>query len=211
MVDFMTELLCLIDSYMKEFSAKITAIEGKSIVLDKTAFYPHGGGQPSDVGKILFNGKEHKVISVKKAGANVLHELDSIDGLHVGAVVHGVIDWHCCYKLMRFHTSAHILAAVIFRETGKLITGNQLDETYSRMDFDVENYSQEFLKVPELVRLKDIMPPAISVWRIVKIGDLDIQADGGTHVKNTSEIGKIHITKTENKGKSNRRVYWELI
>jgi len=239
MVDFMTELLCLNDSYMKEFSAKITAIEGKSIVLDKTAFYPQGGGQPSDVGKILFNGKEHKVISVKKAGANVLHELDSIDGLHVGAVVHGVIDWHCRYKLMRFHTSAHILAAVIFRETGKLITGNQLDETYSRMDFDVENYSQEFLKgleektnaeiaknheiaisympreealkVPELVRLKDIMPPAISVWRIVKIGDLDIQADGGTHVKNTSEIGKIHITKTENKGKSNRRVYWELI
>ena len=234
----MTELLCLNDSYIREFSAKITAIEGKAISPDKTAFYPQGGGQPADKGGIFCNGKEFQVLSVKKSGQNVMHELDSVDGLKVGGEVQGKLDWDRRYRLMRFHTSAHILAAVIFRETGKLITGNQLDETYSRMDFNVEEYSQEFLKgieekanaeiaknheisisvmpreealkVPELVRLKDIMPPAISMWRIVKIGNLDIQADGGTHVKNTSEIGKIRITKTENKGKSNRRIYWEL-
>src|SRR3989344_8143721 len=106
----MTELLRLNDSYLKEISAKITAIEGKSFSLDKTAFYPQGGGQPIDTGKISFNGKEHKVLSVKKAGQNVLHELDSIEGLEVGAEVQGKIDWERRYKLMRFHTSAHILA-----------------------------------------------------------------------------------------------------
>ncbi len=234
----MTELLYLLDSYAKEFEAKILAIEGNKVELDKTGFYPQGGGQPSDSGILEYNGKKWNVLEVKKESEKVWHKLSDIEGLKVGMNVKGILDWERRYHFMRMHTSAHVLAAVIFRETGKLITGNQLGWPQSRMDFNVEEYDAEWLKQlqetandvlaaplriaissmpreealknPELVRLKDVMPPALEEWRIVSIGDYDVQADGGTHVKSTDEVGKIEIVKTENKGADNRRIYWEL-
>lgn len=235
----MTELLCLTDSFLKEFFAKITAINENKVALDRTAFYPQGGGQPSDTGKLFFGEKEFEVLEVKKDGGEVWHKLSFAQGLEIGAEVKGKIDWQKRYALMRMHTSAHVLAAIIFKKTGKLITGNQIGFLVSRMDFNAgqsfngesakelekevnaelsKNHEvsvsflarEKALKKPELVRLKDLMPPSLKEWRLVKIGDIDLQADGGTHVKNTSEIGSIKITKTQNKGTENKRIYWEL-
>ena len=235
----MTELLYLHDSYLKEFSAKITGINGETVSLDKTAFFPAGGGQPSDTGKIFFSEKEFSVISVKKENEEVWHTLNSVQGLAAGSKITAKIDFRQRYNLMRMHTSAHVLAAVIFGETGKLITGNQIGWPKSRMDFDApqsfdssaalqiekkvnqaiskNNEVSVFflpretaLKKPELVRLKGIMPPSLKEWRVVQIGSVDLQADGGTHVKNTKEIGQVKIAKTENKGAQNKRIYWEL-
>lgn len=233
----MTELLYLKDSYLKEFEAEALEVLENSVVLDKTAFYPQGGGQPTDFGEIEFEGNTFKVKEVRKEKGKILHKLLDSKSLEKGKIK-GRINWSRRYNLMKMHTSAHVLAAVIFKETGKLITGNQLEEEQSRMDFNVENYNSEWmkelekevneelvkghevsvsfmkreeaLKNPELVRLKDIMPPALEEWRIVKIGDIDLQADGGTHVKNTKEVGRIEIFKTENKGANNRRIYWRL-
>jgi misacylated tRNA(Ala) deacylase len=230
----MTELLFLKDSYLKEFDACIVGIEGECVELDKTAFYPQGGGQPCDLGTL----EGRKVLEVVKKSGKVLHKLESIEGLNVGEKVHGVIDWERRYWFMRMHSSAHIIAGVIFKETGNLITGNQLGNPESRVDFNTENYSPEFfksiegktneviernlehkisflsreetLKIPELFRLKDVLPKEIPEFRIVSIGGFDTQADGGTLVKNTSEIGRIKITRTENKGAKNRRLYWTL-
>lgn len=232
----MTELLYLKDSYLREFDAQIFEVleAQNAVVLGKTAFYPQGGGQPCDLGTI--NGK--KVLEVVKKEGKVLHRLESIEGFHRGEKVHGVLDWERRYWLMRMHSSAHIMAGVIFKETGKMITGNQLGNPESRMDFNMENYNTEFfkelekktnqviegnliqgisfksreeaLKIPELFRLQDVLPKEIPEFRIVSIGDFDVQADGGTHVQNTREIGKAKITRTENKGAQNRRLYWTL-
>ncbi|MFH1256585.1 MAG: alanyl-tRNA editing protein [Candidatus Diapherotrites archaeon] len=236
----MTELLYLNDSYLKEFQAQIVSVKGKIIELDRTAFYVHGGGQPSDSGHMEFLGSDNgkaRVLSVRKIDGRIIHELDTEAPENAVEAKCG-IDWGRRYRLMKMHSSAHLLAAVIFKETGKLISGNQLGEDYSRMDFNVEKYDTEFLKgieekanakiaeglditvsflprdkaleLPELFRLKDVLPKNLQEFRIVSIGGFDRQADGGTHVKNTSEIGKIKITKTENKGADNRRIYWEL-
>ncbi len=235
----MTELLYLQDSYLKEFQAKITDIQENKICLDKTAFYPQGGGQPSDTGWLVIDGKDFEVLEVKKEADKVWHKLKQVEGLQVGQIVNGKIDWKKRYEFMRMHTSAHVLAAIIFSETKKLITGNQIGYPESRMDFDAdesfnessakkleEKTNQELSKnhevsayflpreqaiqKPELVRLKDLMPPSLKEWRIIQIGTIDLQADGGTHVKNTREIGKIKIIKTQNKGKENKRIYWQL-
>jgi misacylated tRNA(Ala) deacylase len=234
-----TKLLFLEDSYLKEFSAEVLEKNNDGVVLDQTAFFPQGGGQPFDRGKLFFEGKEFRVLEVKKDFGKVWHNLESAQGLEVGAKVTGKIDWKNRFCLMRMHTSAHIIAAVIFNSTGKLITGNQLGWPESRMDFNADQSfnlervkelekaanaeiaknlevkvsflpREKALENPALVRLKDAMPPALKKWRIVKIGSLDIQADGGTHVKNSGEIGLIEIIKTQNKGAGNKRIYWRL-
>lgn len=239
----MTEKLFLTDSYLRGCDAtvlKAEKIEGKNFaVLDHTIFYPQGGGQPSDTGKIIGeNGDEYKVIFAKNMGEDVSHEVER-EGLKAGDKVKCVIDWEKRYKLMRMHTSAHILAAAINKEIGALITGNQLDTQQSRMDFNVKDFDRELLKKfeekvneviaqdlrvsvsfeerekalqrPELFRLKDVLPKDIPVLRILSIGDFDVQADGGTHVKSTKEIGKFKIVDFKNKGAENRRIYWELV
>ncbi len=227
------------DSYLKEFNAKVLEIkEGKFVELDKTAFYPVSGGQPHDTGKILVNGKEFKVVFVKQFGETVSHEVENASELKVGEKVKGIIDWERRYQLMKMHTALHVLSEVIFKETSALTTGNQIDLDESKMDFNIENFNPEMVKVfeektnevisrnldssiqflprtealknPALFKLKDVMPKDIQVFRIVSIGDFDVQADGGTHVKNTSEIGKIKITKTKNKGTNNKRIYFIL-
>ncbi len=234
----MTEMLYLQDSYLKEFSAKVEKVsENKFVVLDKTAFFAQGGGQPCDTGFLEKNGKKLKVVFVKKFGNEISHQVEN-NSLKVGDEVKGIINWQNRYKLMRMHTATHILSAIIFEEIGSLITGNQLGIDKTRIDFNVENFdrdllksfeektnnaiktnsgvsisfmpTEEALKNEKLFRLKDVLPKNLKELRIVKIGDIDVQADGGTHVKNTQEIGQIKIIKMENKGKNNRRIYFEL-
>ncbi|MFH1785252.1 MAG: alanyl-tRNA editing protein AlaXM [Candidatus Micrarchaeota archaeon] len=227
--------LYLEDSYLKECQATVESVNGKEIVLDQTIFYPRGGGQPSDTGKI----NDFKVTTVMKKESKTIHELETdTHSLTEGTKVNCVLDWSRRYKLMRMHTAAHVLGALMYKELGVLISGNQLEEDKTRFDFTmdefdrtafekvVEKANQELLKDIELkiyslpregamkiegvVKLAAALPPSISVLRIVEIPGIDIQADGGTHVKNLKEVGKISILKMENKGKSNRRIYFTL-
>jgi Ser-tRNA(Ala) deacylase AlaX len=230
----MTRKLFWEDMYAKEFEAEVELVDGNRVVLDQTAFNPRGGGLVSDTGKL--NGM--KVIEATKEGDNVYHMLEAPAELRIGDRVHGVLDWDRRYRIMKMHTSAHVLSAVVNRETGALITGNQISPDESRVDFNLENFEREkmsyyidevnealgrglevktfFMKreealaTPGFVKLANAMPPSLDVLRIVKIGDVDTQADGGVHVSNTREIGKVIGLKTENKGKSNRRLYFTI-
>lgn len=226
------------DSYQKECDAAVVAEEGESVVLDQTIFYPRGGGQPSDTGQILKSENEvFNVISVKKFAGEISHKVDAI-GLRRGDSVHCVLDWERRYELMRSHTAAHVFASLLFKGTGALVTGNQLDEEKIRFDFSLEKYNrellckyvdeanklfkddipvtwyelprQEALKIPDVIKMAKALPPNISKLRIVDIEGIDKQADGGTHVRNLREVGQIVLLRTENKGKNNRRVYFKL-
>ncbi len=230
----MTRRLFWDDMYLREFDAEVELVEGNRVVLDQTAFNPRGGGLVSDTGRL--NGM--KVIEATKEGDNVFHMLEVPAELRVGDRVHGALDWDRRFRIMRMHTSAHILSAVVNRETGALITGNQISPDESRVDFNLDNFDREkmsyyidkvneavgrgldvktyFMKReealanPGFVKLANAMPPSLDMLRIVEIGDVDTQADGGVHVKNTREIGKVVGVKTENKGKSNRRLYFTV-
>lgn len=233
----MTELLYLQDCYLKEFDANVVSIDEFNVELDKTAFYPSGGGQPSDFGKLIFKDKEFLVTNVLKKNGKVFHQVNKL-GLKLGDEVHGIIDWERRYKLMRMHTASHVISEVINRETGALITGNQLDVDKSRIDYNLEKFDrekieecvkkaneiiqqalpvkiyflkrEEAMKIPKITKLAKGLPKYLEDVRIVEIEGFDIQADGGTHVKNLKEIGRIEIVKMENKGKNNRRLYYTL-
>lgn len=233
----MTELLYMKDCYLREFDATIVFIDGNNVELDRTAFYPTGGGQPNDTGRIVFDGQEFFVRNVFKKNGKVFHEVDRV-GLEVGNKIHGIIDWERRYRLMRMHTAAHVISEIINRETGALITGNQLDFEKSRIDYNLENFDrkkieecvnkanevirqglqvkvyflkrEEALKIPKITKLAKGLPENLEEVRIVEIEGFDIQADGGTHVSNLKEIGKIEIVKMENKGRSNRRLYYTV-
>ncbi len=233
----MEQALYLNDSYLKSCKTKVMSVEQeKYIVLEKTVFYPRGGGQPWDTGKLVKNGEEFPVIAVVKVKGNISHEV-SKQGLKQGDEVECILDWNRRHKLMRMHTAGHILAAIMHK-SGILITGNQIGDEKTRFDFSMENFDrvafqalvdeanseitknqevsvsflprEQALKVPGAVKLAAALPPEIKQLRMVKIGEVDYQADGGTHVKNTSEIGKIIFLKAENKGKNNRRIYYGL-
>ena len=182
-------------------------------------------------------GEEFKVIYVGKFSGNISHEVDK-PGLKIGDKVKCKIDWKRRYILMKLHTATHILSEVLYREANALITGGQMNLDKSRMDFSLENYDlekvksnvdkvneiieknlkvsieflsrEEAIKLPKLSKLAKGIPESLETVRIVSIGDFDIQADGGTHVHSTSEIGKIEFIKCDNKGKNNRRVYYKL-
>ncbi|MBW3004805.1 alanyl-tRNA editing protein [Candidatus Woesearchaeota archaeon] len=233
----MTELIYMNDCYAKEFDAIVTKVDGKFIILDKTAFYPQGGGQPTDTGKLIKDGEEYKVVFAKKTGGDISHEVDR-EGLKEGDKVHCILDWDNRYVLMRMHTAAHILCEIFHKETGALITGNQLNVDKSRIDFNLENFDrekiseyvakaneivqkdlpikiytlprEEAMKLPTVTKLANVLPPAVKELRIVEIVGFDTQADGGTHVKSTKEVGEIEVVGAENKGKNNRRVYFTL-
>lgn len=208
------------------------------IVLDKTAFYPDSGGQPYDTGKLTKGGVEYPVVYVGKFSGNISHEV-SREGLKEGDVVKGVIDWERRYALMRMHTAAHLISEVFHRDSGAFITGNQLGLDKSRIDFSLEDFDrekmseyfakaneivekdlnvktyflprEEAIKIENITKLANVLPPNIKDLRIVEIDGFDIQADGGTHVKSTKEIGKIEFIKAENKGKNNRRIYFKVV
>jgi len=235
----MTDALYMDDSYLKEFEATVKSVKDeKFVVLDKTAFYPNGGGQPFDTGKLIGpDREEYSVVFVGKFNGEISHEVDK-PGLKEGDKVKGVLNWERRYAHMRYHTTAHIVSAVLHKETGAKISGNQIYEYKLRIDFNLDDFDkdalqsyvdkaneeigknvdvevsylkrEEAMKIPGIVKLAGALPPSIDTLRIVKIGDIDMQADGGTHVKNTSELGKLTLIKAENKGKNNRRIYVEL-
>jgi misacylated tRNA(Ala) deacylase len=230
--------LYLEDSYLKECDAVIASVnEGKYVVLDQTIFYPKGGGQPCDTGRIIMGNEVYNVVYVGKFSGEISHEVDR-QGLKAGDKVHCVLDWDRRYKLMRSHTAAHLFASLLCNGTGALVTGNQLETDKIRFDFSLEQFNpeilekyvaetnellkrdtpvrsfelpkEEALKIPGVVKMAEAFPPDIPRLRIVELVDLDKQADGGTHVKNLREVGQIELLKTENKGKNNRRIYFNL-
>ena len=226
------------DSYLRECDAIVVSVkDGKFVVLDQTVFYPKGGGQPCDTGKMLRGDEVYTVVYVGKFSGEVSHEVDH-PGLREGDNVHCVLDWERRYRLMRSHTAAHLFASLLCTGTGALVTGNQLEQDKIRFDFSLEKFDpetlkryvdkanelfredvpvksyelprEEALKIPGVVKMAEAFPPDIPRLRIVEIVGLDRQADGGTHVKNLREVGQIKVLKTENKGKQNRRVYFAL-
>jgi Ser-tRNA(Ala) deacylase AlaX len=234
----MSKALFLSDSYLKESSATVVSVkDGKYVTLDQTIFYAKGGGQPYDTGKIIRDTEVFNVVYVGKFSGEISHEVDRA-GLQPGDKVHSVLDWEKRYKLMRSHTAAHVLAALLNKGTGALITGNQLEEDHVRFDFNLEKFDrtlleeylakanelfdtdvpvkwyelprEEAMKIPGVVKMADAFPPDLPALRIVEIVGVDKQADGGTHVRNLREIGKVELVKTENKGKNNRRIYFKL-
>jgi misacylated tRNA(Ala) deacylase len=230
----MTELLYHQESYLKEFDATITDVVDGGVVLDRTAFYTGGGGQPSDSGTLIAAGQDYQVTGVKRADGNLVHQIAG-DLPAAGATVQGVIDWDRRYLLMRTHTALHILCGVVWRDYGALVTGGDMKPGEGRMDFEFENFSAEFVdelemkvnaevaenrdihahnltreeadQVPDLIRTKiNLLPPNIQEIRTIDINGLDLQADGGTHVANTREVGVIKIVGHESKGRINKRI-----
>ncbi len=234
----MAERLYLTDSYLKECNAQVVSVkEGKYVVLDRNIFYPKGGGQPHDEGRILRGESVFRVIYAGNFEEGGSLEVD-VPGLQQGDQVKCELDWSRRYRLMRSHTAAHTLASILNKETGALITGNQLDTDKIRFDFNLEKFDQgvfqtyirkandlfsqdinikcyelpreEALKIPGIVKMAAAFPPQLERLRIVEIDGIDAQADGGTHVRNLKEVGKIEFLKAENKGKNNRRLYFKL-
>jgi len=234
----MTEALYMKDSYLKKWDAKVVSVkDDKYIILNKTAFYPKGGGQPWDEGYIIKDCEKFKVVYVGKFSGAISHEVEK-PGLKEGDTVSCEIDWERRYTYMRYHTACHLVSNLLFRRAKAKITGNQIELDKARMDFSMEDYSPEklhtyvneaneiiqknlpvtigylsregVLQKPELARLAIGLPKNIKEFRIIKIGDIDEQVDGGTHVKSLKEIGEIEIIKTINKGKNNRRLYFIL-
>ena len=235
----MTQLLYLKDAYLKEFTAIVREVENENlIVLDKTAFYPKGGGQPSDIGILIKDGENYVVCNVSKKDGKTLHEVEKL-GLKPGDKIKGEINWQKRHKLMRMHTATHVISAIMHNKAKALITGNQLDEEVTRIDFSLEDFNrekiEEYIKeaneqinnnlpvlsyfiskqeaesIEQLSKLAKGLPAEIKDIRIVEIKGLDKQADGGTHVRNLKEIGKIELVRLENKGSKNRRLYFKLI
>ena len=233
----MESALYMNNSYLKEFEAVIESVKDDKFVLNQTAFYPQGGGQPFDTGVLICNGEEYQVTSVRKADGQITHEV-SMPGLKTGDKVLGKINWERRYRFMKMHTAAHLLSAVMHTRDNVLITGNQIDLEKTRVDynmaeFDVEKIKhyiekvnkiiemdlpvkvsymnrEEAMKIPGMVKLAGTLPPSVKNLRIVEIPGVDMQADGGTHVNSLKEIGKVEFVKAENKGKDNRRVYYTI-
>lgn len=229
----MSQLLFLHDSYLREFDAAVTAVDGARVALDRTAFYAGGGGQPADTGLLRWGSSTARVVDVRKDGDTAWHTVDG-DPPPPGAAVQGALDWERRFNIMRHHSALHVLVGVVYRSFTALVTGGAIYPDRARMDFSLEDLNRErvatieaeanrvirehrrilvrFLSREEfersdLVRLaKNLIPPEIREVRVVEIEGFDAQADGGTHVANTAEIGTLRVTKTENKGKINRRL-----
>jgi misacylated tRNA(Ala) deacylase len=224
------------DSYLWAFDATVDDVFEGKVTLDKSAFYPQSGRQPSDAGFLLRGDEQFQVVGVEPGEGGIKHILDRA-GLLPGDKVSGGIDSERRYKFMRSHTTCHILSAIIFQETGAKITGNQIELSRSRVDFSLESFDKakmseyvekandivterhavktKILPRAEAIALPDLVRLAMDVSerdmiRIVDIEGFDRQACGGTHVKNTGEIGEIKMIKAENKGKANRRVYFSV-
>ena len=236
----MTKLLYQTDSYKKEFEAKVLQhdVDLQAIELDQTVFYPTGGGQPHDTGKIIWDDNETMVTAVKRHEGKIWHFMDGVVP-EQGTVIQGVIDWERRYDLMRTHTAMHILCGVIWRDYQAQVTGGNMEPLMGRMDFEFEHMKGELVReieerinleveaarevsvqilpreeaetIPDLIRTKiNLLPPNLTEIRVVEIKNLDLQADGGTHVANTREVGRINIVDYKSKGRINKRLKIEL-
>ena len=230
----MTKKLYWEQPYSKDFTAKIVGSDGIRVELDQTLFYPRGGGVSCDTGDL----GGLKVVEASKDGDRIFHTLESPAGFLVGQTVTGRIDWDRRHRLMRMHTAGHLLSSLFYSGGKCLITGNQIDVEKSRMDFSLEVFDRsqiesfvkeankliandapvksyflersEALKIPEMVKLAEAATPVEAQLRIVEIAGIDRQADGGLHVAHLNEIGRIELLKLENKGKTNRRLYYDV-
>jgi misacylated tRNA(Ala) deacylase len=236
----MTELLAHTDSYLKEFDAEIIElnVHENALALHRTAFFPGGGGQPCDVGELVVAGQSFPVTKVKRQGDYIWHRVEGILPPKAEPA-HGIIDWERRYKLMRTHTALHILCGVVWRDYRAQVTGGNMEPLGGRMDFEFETLRQELVKeiegkinqevrserpvhveilprevafqIPDLIRTKiNLLPEGITEVRVIEIEGLDLQADGGTHVANTREVGHIRIPNYKSKGKINKRIWIEL-
>jgi misacylated tRNA(Ala) deacylase len=237
----MTDLLFQTDSYLQDFSGIVSRLipEENAIVMNRTAFYPGGGGQPGDIGIItLPDQSERKVLKVRKDGSELLHILEG-ELPELGTQIQGKIDWGHRYPLMRTHTALHILCGVVYRDYGAQVTGGNMEPLKGRMDFEFETLRGELVNeieiavnkevaanrevrvkilpreeaflIPDLIRTKiNLLPEGIREVRTVEIVGLDLQADGGTHVRNTTEVGRIKIVDYKSKGAINKRIYIEV-
>jgi Ser-tRNA(Ala) deacylase AlaX len=220
--------------YAQEFTAMVVVSEGARVELDQTLFYPRGGGVSFDTGVL----RGLKVVETSKDGDKIIHTLESPTSFAVGQTVTGRIDWDRRHRLMRMHTAGHLLSALFYSGAKCLITGNQIDVDRSRMDFSLEVFDRsqiegfvneaneliakdapvksyfldrsEALKIPDMVKLAEAAPPVEAQLRIVEIAGIDRQADGGLHVAQLKEVGRIELLKLENKGKTNRRLYYDV-
>jgi misacylated tRNA(Ala) deacylase len=230
----MTELLYQLDSTIREFEASVVEGVDDGVVLDRTAFYPGGGGQPCDQGALTAGGERWNVHKVGRQSGRVVHFLDR-EPPSAGATVTGALDWERRYALMRTHTAMHILCGVIWRDYQASVTGGKMEPLRGRMDFEFERMQrelvgeieekinvevaasrpvvlrvlprQEAFQIPDLIRTKiNLLPPHITEVRVVEIEGLDIQADGGTHVASTAEVGPLRIVDYKSKGRINKRL-----
>ena len=231
----MTELLYQTDSYLKEFTARVTAVDGDRVTLDRTAFYATSGGQPHDTGTLSDGTRTWAVTDVRREGDNLWHTLAGEGMPAEGDTLTGQIDWQRRYKLMRTHTALHLLCGVIWRDYQAPVTGGNMDIDEGRLDFELRDFSNELaqdivakvnqevaadrpvevkilpreeaFQIPDLIRTKiNLLPQGITQVRTVNIVGLDLQADGGTHVARTSEVGTVKLFKTRSKGASNKRI-----
>lgn len=225
-----TELLYLRDAYQQEFDARVDAVDGDRVALDRTAFYPTGGGQPHDTGTL----GGAPVTSVRKEGDTVWHTVEG-GTFAPGDQVHGSIDWQRRHELMRTHTALHILCGVIWNEWGTAVTGGNMEPLSARMDFEFGPLPEGFagrveaavnaeiaadrpieiaflprdtaVEDEDLIRTKvNLIPESVREIRVVDIVGLDKQADGGTHVRSTADVGAVRVVKTESKGKAFKRI-----
>lgn len=233
----MTEKLYWEDAYKAEFSAIVTKVEGKFIQLDRTAFYPTGGGQPNDIGAITINGTTYSIVDVTKENDEIIHTSDTLVNARLGDCATGKIDWERRYSIMRYHTALHLFNAIVEKRYATAVTrGNQIYQDRARIDLDLNELNRE--KAQELIKDANLIAkeahtvrsrnvtretalsiPAIAktepgralinsldIIRLVEIEGVDIQMDGGTHVKNTSELGTFNLKAFENKGTGRKRV-----
>jgi misacylated tRNA(Ala) deacylase len=231
-----TDLLYLRDAYLREFEASVVAIDDRRVALDRTAFYATGGGQPHDTGTLA--GLE--VVDVRKEGDLVWHTLGDGELPREGDSLRGEVDWERRHALMRTHTALHILCGVIWNEWRTAVTGGNMNPLEARMDFEFDPLPEGFgpqveslvnaeiaadrpieiaflprseaLADEDLIRTKvNLIPESVTEIRVVDIVGLDKQADGGTHVARTGEVGGIRVVKTESKGKGNKRIRLEVV
>jgi misacylated tRNA(Ala) deacylase len=241
------EQLAYTDAYARSVTANVRNVEAGEaplIVLDRTVFYPGGGGQPPDRGLLLRagDGRTWTVRSSRKADGEIAHELDpgSGDPPAIGDTLQVDIDWARRRALMRTHTALHALCGVVWRDHGAQVTGGNMEPGSGRMDFEFASMSgdlvdsieaavnselaaerdvrvavlprAEAFAIPDLIRTKvNLLPEGIEQIRTIEIVGLDLQADGGTHVANTREVGQIRVTGYESKGRINKRIRIELV
>ncbi|MGH2594664.1 MAG: alanyl-tRNA editing protein [Actinomycetota bacterium] len=237
----MTDEIFSRDAYQSSTDAIVVAVSEAGVVLDRTVFYARGGGQPGDTGMLRWDGGEARVADTVKADGDVLHLLESdATPPAEGIAVTAEIDWSRRHTLMRTHTALHALSGIVFTDYGAKVTGGNMEPGVARMDFELEGISQEFgreieaklnaalqqdhpvhvsflpraeaLADPDLIRTKvSLIPEQVDPIRVIDIEGLDKQADGGTHVRSTAEVGTVRVVKTESKGKANKRMRIELV
>jgi misacylated tRNA(Ala) deacylase len=234
-----TEELFSVEAYARTCEATVTAVTDDGVVLDRTVFYARGGGQPGDTGTLRWEGGEGRVADTLKRDGMLLHVVDD-NAPAAGTAVVADIDWDRRHTLMRTHTALHALSAIVFRDYGAKVTGGNMEPATARMDFELESITPEFgreveeklnaelsadrpvkvtflarevaLADPDLIRTKvNLIPEAVDPIRVIEIEGLDKQADGGTHVRSTGEVGAVRVAKTENKGKAFKRMRIELV